>query len=220
MRRVFDRDGILWRVLNLLTDIFALSVMWLVCCLPLFTAGAATTALYDSVTHCVRYKEDGPYRRFLDTFRSNFKVTALSTLLWGAVSAFLFISLRYLRALGETDSAAAVAAVVYYVLMVIPLGAVCWIFPLFSRFTYGFRELNVTALKLSVGFIPRTLVMVLLAAEAGRVCARFIFPCAFVPALLMLLWSLFTEPVFAKYGGGLKKENNSEMSEDKNNPVQ
>ena len=52
--RVFRYQGGLWRVLNTLTDIMALSVLWLLCSLPVLTLGAATTALYDSVVRCSR----------------------------------------------------------------------------------------------------------------------------------------------------------------------
>ena len=62
--RVFRYQGGLWRVLNTLTDIMALSVLWLLCSLPVLTLGAATTALYDSVVRCIRYKQSGPYERF------------------------------------------------------------------------------------------------------------------------------------------------------------
>ena len=38
----------------------ALSVLWLLCSLPVLTLGAATTALYDSVVRCIRYKQPKP----------------------------------------------------------------------------------------------------------------------------------------------------------------
>ena len=207
MKNLFSPEGWLWRILNTLTDVFALSVIWLFCCLPIVTIGPATEALYDSVVHGIRYQESGPYRRFFRTFRADLGVSILSTILWIVVIGFGFWSLSLLRALGETSRSAAIAAAAYYIILVLPCGAACWAFPTLSRFTYGWKDLNLTALKLSVGYLPRTVVLVLLTAEIGVLCIRYFFPAFFAPACMMLLWSLFIEPVFTKLGGGVKKDN-------------
>lgn len=211
MKKIFSPDGLLWRILNTLTDVFALSVIWLFCCLPIVTIGPATTALYDSVVRCIRFQEAGPYKRFFRTFRADLGVSVLSTILWIAVIGFGFWSLSLLRSLGEASRSAAIASVTYYFILVLPCGAACWAFPILSRFTYGWKDLNLTALKLSVGYLPRTVILVLLTAEAGMLCLRYFFPLFFTPACVILLWSLFIEPVFAKLGGGLKTA--SERSE-------
>lgn len=80
--RVFRYQGWLWQALNTLTDILALSVLWLLCSIPVLTLGAATTALYDSVVRCIRYKQSGPYERFFRTFKNELVPGLLLTLLW------------------------------------------------------------------------------------------------------------------------------------------
>ena len=206
MKKIFSPDGLLWRVLNTLTDVFALSVIWLFCCLPVVTIGPATTALYDSVVRCIRYQEAGPYKRFFRTFRADLAVSIFSTILWIAVIGFGLWSLSLLRSLGEASRSAAIASAAYYIIMVLPCGAACWVFPILSRFTYSWKDLNLTALKLSIGYLPRTVILVLLTAETGLLCIRYFFPAFFAPACMGLLWSLFIEPVFGKLGGGLKPD--------------
>ncbi|MBP5168929.1 MAG: YesL family protein [Oscillospiraceae bacterium] len=206
MKKIFSPDGLLWRVLNTLTDVFALSVIWLFCCLPVVTIGPATTALYDSVVRCIRYQEAGPYKRFFRTFRADLGVSIFSTILWIAVIGFGLWSLSLLRSLGEASRSAAIASAAYYIIMVLPCGAACWVFPILSRFTYSWKDLNLTALKLSIGYLPRTVILVLLTAETGLLCIRYFFPAFFAPACMVLLWSLFIEPVFGKLGGGLKPD--------------
>ena len=206
MRKIFSPEGLLWRILNTLTDIFALSLIWLFCCLPLVTLGPATTALYDTVVRCIRYREASPYQRYFRTFRADLGISIGSTVFWEAVIGFGLIALNMLRMLGQTSDSALIASSVYYVVLLLPCGAACWVFPILSRFTYGFKNLNLTALRFSVGYLPRTVVLVLLTAELISVCIRYIFPSFFIPSCLMLLWSLFIEPVFTKLGGGLKKD--------------
>ena len=216
MSRLFSPDGLLWKILNSLTDILAFSLIWLFCCLPIVTIGPATTALYDAVTHGIRYQETGPYRRFFRTFKADLKISIPTTLFWAAIIALGFLSLSYLQALGETNRAAAIASSAYYIIMLLPIGCACWVFPILSRFTYGFKDLNMTALRLAIAYLPQTVVLVLSTIEMVQLCVNFIFPSFFLPACLMLLWSLFTEPVFTKLGGGLgKKDVPEETNEEK-----
>lgn len=204
--RVFRYQGWLWRALNTLTDIMALSVLWLLCCVPAATLGAATAALYDSVVRCIRYKQPKPYARFFRTFKNELVTGALATLLWGAVAALGLWMLALLRQYAAASDAAAAAGAAYYVALVLPLGAACWVFPVLSRCELGFIALNKAALKLAVGHLPSTVILVLMTAELARLSVRWLFPLAFMPAVLMLLWSLFTEPAFKKHGAGLVTE--------------
>ena len=210
MSRLFSPDGLLWKILNSLTDIFALSLIWLFFCLPVITIGPATTALYDAVTHGIRYQETGLYRRFFRTFKADLKISIPTTLLWAAIIALGFFSLSYLRSIAEVNRAAAIASSAYYIIMLLPIGCACWVFPILSRFTYSFKDLNLTALRLAIAYLPRTVVLVLATIELLQICINFIFPSFFVPACMMLLWGLFIEPVFAKLGGGLGKQSDPE----------
>ena len=200
--RVFRYQGGLWRVLNTLTDIMALSVLWLLCSLPVLTLGAATTALYDSVVRCIRYKQPKPYARFFRTFKNELIPGILLTLMWGAVAALGLWMLTLLRQYSAVLPSAGAA------------GAACWVFPILSRCELGFGALNKTALTLAVGHLPSTVILVLMTAELARLSVRWLFPLAFMPAVLMLLWSLFTEPAFKKHGAGIAAEPEPDTSAD------
>ena len=212
--RVFRYQGGLWRVLNTLADIMALSVLWLLCSLPVLTLGAATTALYDSVVRCIRYKQPKPYARFFRTFKNELIPGILLTLLWGAAAALGLWMLTLLRQYSAVSPSAGAAGAAYYVALVLPLGAACWVFPILSRCELGFGALNKTALTLAVGHLPSTVILVLMTAELARLSVRWLFPLAFMPAVLMLLWSLFTEPAFKKHGAGISTESEPDTSAD------
>ena len=113
---------------------------------------------------------------------------------------------------GSPSAGAAGAA--YYVALILPLGAACWVFPILSRCAMSFGALNKTALKFAAGHLPSTVVLVLMTAEIARLSVRWLFPLAFMPAVLMLLWSLFTEPAFKKHGAGIAAETERENTED------
>lgn len=201
---IFRYKGRIWHVFNNITDVLALSLLWALCSLPVVTLGAATTALYDSVVRCVRFGEEGPYRRFFRTFRSELLTGSLSTLLWGVVLFAGLYMLGALRVLSGENSALRYAAAAYAFILCIPLGAACWAFPILSRFSFSFSSLNLTAFRFVFAHLPSTVLVVAFTLGAMYLSAEYILALIVAPAMLMLLWSLPMEAVFKKRGGGLE----------------
>ena len=56
-----------------------LNILWMVCSIPIFTMGAATTALYDVSLKIIRQEETSLTRQFFKSFRANFRQ---ATVLW------------------------------------------------------------------------------------------------------------------------------------------
>lgn len=199
LKKIFSQEGFLWKGLNVLTDIVFLSTIWFLLCLLIIPIGPATTALYDAVIHGIRRKEPVVYPRFLETFKREFKTAFLSSLLWGTLILVCVLTVRYLLALGETSRGAFAAGIAYYIVLIVPLGSACWVFPILSRFTFDFGPLNKTAFRFCFAYLPRTLILVLMTIEVLQWSLNAIYPFFFMPAVTMLLWSLFIEPVFKKY---------------------
>ena len=198
-RRFFDPDSLAWKPLGCLGDLVILSLLWGICSIPLVTIGPATAALYDCTVRCVRRKEDGLFTRFFRTFRAELKTGILSTLLWAVLIALpLILVPRVLGAIPRSPLWATLA-IGYVLLLFFLLAVFVWVFPTLSRFTFGFTDLNRTALRLALGNILRSALMALLTAIGIVVCRLFTSPLIFVPGLLALLWSYLIESVFARY---------------------
>ena len=75
-------------------EFVCLSVLWLICCIPVLTVIPASTALYDAVVSCTLGDEVGPFRRFFQSFKSSLLRGIPMSLLWGAV-IFLYINTYY-----------------------------------------------------------------------------------------------------------------------------
>ena len=56
-----------------------LNLLWFVCCIPIFTIGASTAALYDTCLKIAREEDHGLAGTFFRSFRRNFRQ---STVLW------------------------------------------------------------------------------------------------------------------------------------------
>lgn len=112
-----------------------LSLLWLVCCLPVFTAGAATTALYYVCLKCAHGEETSVTSMFFRSFKQNFKqATVLWLILLPAgvlLGVDIWVLLHLRRALSGTAAilatlglALVIAACVLYVIVLI------YVFPL------------------------------------------------------------------------------------------
>lgn len=193
MARFFDPDSPAWRPFGWLGDLLLLSMMWFVCSIPLFTMGAATTALYDAAVRCFRYGEKDTFSRFLRTFKTEFATATFTTLLWGVVLALCYLVLSFYGSLSMTLTIAAI------VILAVLLGFPCWAFATLSRFTFQLKGLASTTVKLAVSRIYITLVMGVSVMLSVWLCVKFVVPIFVLPCLVVLLWSLMIEPVFQTY---------------------
>lgn len=99
MRRLLDIINPIMRFLTAMFDLMALSVLWVVFSLPIFTMGAASTALYSAAYHHVRKGEDYLWNSFFSAFKENFKRSTLTWLVALAILGFLGADALLLRSL-------------------------------------------------------------------------------------------------------------------------
>lgn len=96
MKRLFSYDSPLITFLNAVADVIFVNLLYVVCCLPIFTIGAAHTALYTvAIKWCE--KENAGVKEFLTAFGKNFKtsvplwLTILPITLFFAFDIYLMI---------------------------------------------------------------------------------------------------------------------------------
>ena len=90
MRRLLDINNPIMRFLVNMFDLMGLSVLWVVFSLPIFTMGAASTALYSAAYH---------WNSFFSAFKENFKRSTLTWLVALAILGFLGADALLLRSL-------------------------------------------------------------------------------------------------------------------------
>ena len=123
------------------------------------------------------------------------------------------------RQMARADSGWTAFCIAYGVLLLLPAGAACYLFPVLSRFTFGVGGLFSASFLLSIRHLPSTVVLVLLNGQGILICARglrsmldayrlspqaipypqYWMPLLIVPAAAALLSSLFLERIFKKY---------------------
>lgn len=201
----FNPEKGVWSALSTMVDVCGLSILWLLLCLPVVTIGPATAALYFALVTCVRRQEPGAFGSYFRSFRENLRVGVPATLLCAAAALPLAAGFTVMR-LHRGDQGGALLYGAYCVAMLLPVGTLCWLFPLLGRFTFGVRQLFVTAFQLTVRHLPSTAAVVLLALLAAPYCAVYWWPALFLPSVVMLIDSLFFERAFRRYAPELSGE--------------
>lgn len=198
----FSADNPFFVPFGKLVDVVCLSLLWVVCSLPIVTLGAATAALYDSVARCVRGGQSGPYARFFSTFKGSFKVGVPAGLLvavaaWGIYQLHHFL---YLKALGRGLWYG--GYFFFWVVALVLIGMLGYLLPALSRFELSFSQLLGNCAKLAMAHLPATVALGLLLAVAFILFYDFPLIAIFcLPCLTALMASLFLERVFRPFMG-------------------
>lgn len=160
MRGLFSPDSKFMMAMSRLSDLIVLNLLFLLTSVPIFTIGASITALN---TVCFRFgtdREAGLFRSYFQAFGANFKQATqmwLILLFCGAACCFdiyLFASF---------PGAVRYVAVVFCIALVLVVFLICYTFPLLSQFDNKNKNILSNALVLSLGFLPRSLLLAALA---------------------------------------------------------
>ncbi len=197
--KLFNPDNPLMITMSQVTDCIFLSLFWFVCSVPLLTLGASTAALYDAAFYGLRKADKHSWGRFWDAFKKNLKsgiVPSLVFLLifcaagWGVIQVWN-------AAVWEQVSFGLFSAAAFVVALL--LGILSILFPQLSRFNNSTKQLLLNTALLGILHLPRTLGLGFLNAACILLCARFVFPLFFLPALTSLLSTWLIEPMFRPY---------------------
>lgn len=199
MKSFFNPDNWFWRGFGHLADYFILSFCWMICCVPLITIGTSCIALYDTVVHCIREQEGNIAKRFFSTFKKELLRGIFLTVLWVAICWTLNVGYQIITQMAQTDSAWTIFSLVYFITLILPLGMLCWLVAIESRFANTFLDLHRAALIFTFGHLPHTLAIVVILILAINVLINFPFFVIFLPAITAHLQSLFIERVFKKH---------------------
>ena len=146
------------------------------------------------------------FTRFFRTFRRELVQSVPSLLLWCGVIVGGYLAVRaYGNSVLVTDIAVALTTAMLLLLVVV-VGISVWVFPLLSRFTFSFAQLNAMAARLSLIHLPRTMALGMITVLGGFFCVQFIAPLFFLPGVLAWSWTFFLEGVFRKYEEALSSE--------------
>lgn len=200
----FNPDSKFFVFCGRLLELVTLNLLWLLCCLPFFTIGAANTALISSL-YAWRAQEPCGGKVFFSHFRKSF---GRATALWLAMAAFgalLVLDYALVVNMDFPGRMAAIGVIFFAGFCLIFFGGM--VFPLLSQFPGTVKDTVINAVLLSLAQVPKMLLIT--AANLLPVAMAIIMPQVFVmtgfvwPLCGFALLGLYTirvlERVFAPF---------------------
>lgn len=171
---IFAVDGKLARFLNTLGSLFVLNILTLISCIPIFTLGAAMTALYTCTLRLVRAEGGSLVKGYFKAFRANFKQATKVWLAGGAMIAFMAFDIWLLNFLEGTFGQ--VYRIILFVLILLAALELIYTFALMARFQNTIKNTLKNALILSVGkLLPALCILILMVLPIGLLMISYRF---------------------------------------------
>lgn len=152
---MFRSDNLFSRFMNVLFDVICIGVLWVVCSVPVITAGAAATAAYYAMSKTVRHKTGYAAKEFFHSFRFNFRQSIPLTIAFWIILIVLGVDIWYVW-MNDSRMNSAVFMVLVFVLF-LTAGITIYACPILSRFDKGNLELIKTAGFVMFKYLPVTI---------------------------------------------------------------
>lgn len=167
---IFQPDNLFSEVMTKIFDILLLNILWLICCIPVITFGASTTALYYVMMKLVRDEENGIVRGFFKAFKENFRQSTLLELIFLVPSVILVVDFSALKLMpGKLASTMWVFLVLMLCLLIC---TAVYAFALQARFVNTVKNTLKNALILVFAKLPFTVLLFVL--TVGPVFVTFL----------------------------------------------
>lgn len=160
MNKLFKLDSPFMIKLSKFSDMVILSILWVVCCIPVFTIGPATAAMYHVTLKMARKEDEGVIGCFFQGFKMNFKQGVVLNLIFLVLGAVLVLDYFYWGGIGGT--AAMICSVIFLVLFIWMLCIMFYTYALQAQFYNPIRRTLKNAMVLATQKFGDTLVIFLL----------------------------------------------------------
>ncbi len=158
--RIFDLDGPLMSILNKIADLMILNILAIICCLPIFTAGAAFTALHYVCLKIVRNEEGYIAKSFFKAFKENFKQ---ATIIWMVLLVAILLLVADFWLIKEFELELGYwFRVVLGAVFVLVIFTATFVFAALARFSNTTLQTLKNAFAMSVLQFPKTILMIIL----------------------------------------------------------
>lgn len=189
MGRFFDIDGPFMSGLTKVADVFILNLLFILCSLPIFTLGAAYTAMYYVTLKMVKDEDCYTFKSFFKSFKQNFKQGTAIWLLLLIIGAVLYTDLKIMNGefsnlISLSDGIVKAMGVFLMAAAIFYMFIITFVFPVLARFDNTVKNTIKNALFMSIRHFPSTIAIILI----NVVPLVLIY---LVPSALILIFVIF-----------------------------
>ena len=198
MDKIFNYDNKFFRILNKLVDMVILSVCWMVACIPVFTFGAASAALYDTARKAIHHDEGYVWSGFWGAFRSNFKQATKAWLIQLVIIIVLIGDIYITWAGLKAGQSWGALNVVFIIMALVVAGWAMYTFAYISRFEQTTKITLKNTILILLANLPWSVLVIL--AFAVSLLLVYILPILIVilPTGIALTYEGIFERIFRK----------------------
>ena len=215
--QIFSLDSPVMNFLSRIADLMILNLLFILCCLPIVTIGASTTALYSVTLKMAKNEESYIAKSFFQAFKDNFKFSTVSWLLGLLIAVIIVVDYNVSPQLSSPFS----NILMFFItaLTIFYLFEMLYLFPYIARFDNTFINTVKNAALISILNLPYTFLMIIILAAAVVISMFVSFSisgivwilCGF--SLIAYINSLLFRRIFSKYEMGPEE---SEIQESEN----
>lgn len=160
MGRFFRYDSPLMIGLGKILDFILLSILWVVCCIPVITIVPSTAALYYVMLKIARKEEIRPIFGFFHAFRDNLQQGCVLTLIFAAIVILLCVDYRIMTV--QAGTIGSILSILFLLLAVLAAAAMLYTFALQAQFSNTVYRTLKNAILLSLMKLPNTILLLVL----------------------------------------------------------
>ncbi len=179
MNHLFNLDGPVLQFINKIVYSVYLNILWFICCIPVITIGASTTALFYVTLKISKNEEGSITKAFFHSFKENLRqgtVIWLILLAFGiilGIDGYVLYHMRFENVFWTLCTAVfCVAAAAYAIILM-------YIFPLLARFDNTIGAMFKNALFIGVRFLFCTALMAVIYFVMLLIVVRIFTPQSF-----------------------------------------
>ena len=176
MNNLLNLDGPVMQVINKIVYSVYLNILWFICCIPIVTAGASTTALFYVTLKISKNEEGNITKAFFHSFKENLKqgtIIWLILLFLGiilGVDGYVLYHMRFENVFWTLCTAFFLIAAAAYAVVLM------YIFPLLARFDNTTGAMFKNALFMGIRFLLCTILMAVIYFVMLLIVVRFFTP--------------------------------------------
>ena len=164
MDRIFNMDNKFFTFMGRVADLIILNLLFILCCIPIFTIGTSITAMYYVTLKMARNEESYIVRGFFKSFKENFKQ---GTVIWLVILLFILLEVADFNIMKSASGG--IYTVVKYGLGIIAL-LLCmitlYVFPVLAKFVNTIKATVRNSLLMSLRHLPYTILMIVIPVAA------------------------------------------------------
>lgn len=176
MRNIFNPEGPLMSFITKITYSAYLNILWFICCLPIITIGASTTALFYVTLKIAKNEEGNITKAFFHSFRENFKQGTVIWLILLAVGIVLGVDGYILYHMRFSNTFWTIITAIFIVALAAYAIIMMYIFPLLSRFQNTTMAMFKNSIMIGMRFLLCTALMAVIYFAMALVVIRFFTP--------------------------------------------